>query len=354
MPDILITRDGSDLDSELAELARPIVAKWQAAILRVAAAQVEPAKFAIPPDKDSPEQILARRFRMLPESRRVRSGARAVELLAQKNRTQNLRRFINLDFSGASSVDQLSKTKSNGSLTKQRVTALVKARFADLGVTPSTSVTFPYKLLQLSLIRVRCVDETNGFLGSESGDDEIELGGSGIDESGDISKIESFKAGDFSDGDVKNFSPPRKLVAFNVNEGADYPKSYFAILILNESDMGNFSETMDEIIKKLKNEVTAKLLALLGAKFGASGGPIGALIGLLVGYAVGKIFDFLIVAWEDDPFKPQTIEVVIPSADATQTVLRNVGASQVVIFKGPGEYALRYAWTLSQERLTRA
>jgi hypothetical protein len=72
---------------------------------------------------------------------------------------------------------------------------------------------------------------------------------------------------------------------------------------------------------------------------------LGTLIGLLVGYIVGKVVSALISAWEDDPFNARTIEVIIPAFDAK---LSNPGS--VVKFTGPGEYAMRYRWALSQRR----
>jgi hypothetical protein len=340
--DQVIVRTGPpQVEPEIAELVKPIIAKWELAALRVAAAHSQPAKFKLPAGANTPEGILAARFKLLPAARKQRSGQRAQELLAQRNRKRPLGGLLNLDLAVAQSVDTLVKAPVP-KLSAEAAAEIAGRHFLQLGFLPSFGLPFPFKHLNFNLVRVRCIDETNGLFGSEAGDDEIELGGTCVDETGDTTKIAPFKVGDFSDGDVKTYSPPKRLQTFNVGEGTEYPKSYFVNLVLNEADQGNFSETMEKVFKKVQDEVSARLAAALGGAVGSSGGPVGVIIGMAVGYAVGKVFNLILRAWEDDPFKPVTIQVVIPSADA-----KLPARSDFVAFTGPGEYHLRYSWTLT-------
>ena len=97
--------------------------------------------------------------------------------------------------------------------------------------------------LELRIHKVRCDDETNGFLGSEAGSDEIDLGGTTVDESGDTHKVSPFRVASFGDdGDQKVFSPPRRFTFFNLTEGTAFPKGYVATLVLAEIDSGGFND----------------------------------------------------------------------------------------------------------------
>ena len=78
----------------------------------------------------------------------------------------------------------------------------------------------PTNTLELRVQVVRCVDETNGFFGREDGDDEIYLGATTVNESGEAAKVAQYKVGDFNDGTIVNYSPARSLAVFNLPETA--------------------------------------------------------------------------------------------------------------------------------------
>jgi hypothetical protein len=195
-------------------------------------------------------------------------------------------------------------------------------------------------------MRVVCIDETDGFLGTEVGEDEISMSGLTIDESAHTASIAPFHVADFDDGDRKDFAPPKRLFTQIIGGGNSYPKHYFATLLLFEVDQGNLEETMQEVLRRFADEVAEKVAAWLGGTAGSSLGPLGtaagAIIGWLVGWPVGKVVSRLIAIWEDDPFIPRTLELMIPSAGATQS-----RPSRVFHFTGPGEYAVRYQWTIA-------
>src|SRR5262249_46693998 len=80
--------------------------------------------------------------------------------------------------------------------------------------------------LELRIHKVKCLDETDGFLGTEAGADEIAMGGTEVDETGDTRKIAPFDVlnavdgngkaiSAFNDNDEKVYSPPSRFTAFN-------------------------------------------------------------------------------------------------------------------------------------------
>lgn len=331
-------------DPTIAAIGNPIIAKWEAAVLRVAAAEAQPALYVLPKGAhDSPEEILASRFRTLPKTVKDRSGDRAVQLLAVPKRSAHLASFLNLDLASAKSVDQLLKVEAaNTKITKETLLNGLDRRRANLGLpdTAGSSSVGARRRLRLDLIRMACIDETGGFWAERLGDDEISLSGVAIDEGAELGKLAPFKVGDFNDHTVKSFQPQRRLYTFDTGEGATYPKYYFMSFILAEVDQGNLSETMDRIIAKLKAAAQKKISDLLGDVATARYGPaVGELVRVIVDYAVGKIVDFLVRVWEDDLFKPVTVGVGIPDAHATLN-----HPSEVIQFTGPGHYAMRYQW----------
>lgn len=344
MSEIIVRNTSVGLDAELAdapelvELARPIVARWETAILRVAAGLTPQDVVA-----GSPEALLQRRFARLPATRRARSAERATETLRSARFRKRVERFVDVRrLEEPGSVDSLLKTPPPAAISAKRLSQIVERRRLALDLPGPGKVAPPaFKKLSLGLIRVVCIDETNGFLGSEAGQDEIELGGVALDGTTTIGKIAPFEVGDFDDGTRKELRN-KKVFTFNVGESHTYPKSYFVTFVMVEADNGDFGDTMDAIIKKLSEESAEKLAALIGASVGTAGGPLGSLIGLLVGWIVGKVVGLLISAWEDDPFNARTIEVIVPAFDAKLTK-----PESVVRFTGPGEYAMRYRWSLS-------
>jgi hypothetical protein len=338
-----------DLEPELVAIALPIYRQWQAAALRVAANHGQPQRFALPTAKDSPEAILEERFRVLAKARPAVADAAAVvarENLDSPGTQRLLSRAVLLDFSSDHSVTELALAGATPQITKKDLLRLVDRHYAQLGMQRTTSgAPSPVGKVRLELIRMVCIDETNGFLGSEAGDDEIHLFGDTIDESGNTDRFKPFKVGDFSDNDRKDFNPPKRLFTWDVGGGNSYPKHYFAEMFLVEKDQGDLDATAEQIFRRLADAVKAKVAELL-IKAGTSiGGPLGAaagaLAGWLAGWLIGKLVDFLIQAWKDDLFEPRQLEFIIPNATS-----RLVEPSKVFHFRGPGEYAVRYRWSV--------
>ncbi|MGE3976414.1 MAG: tachylectin-related carbohydrate-binding protein [Nitrospira sp.] len=202
--------------------------------------------------------------------------------------------------------------------------------------------------LELRIHKVKCLDETSGLAGTESGTDEIDLGGTTVDESGDAEKVDPFRVrSDFEDGVEQIYWPPKQFASFDLTEGTDFPKSYFVTLVLAEMDNGGLPDVLHKLLMWVKEKVTTALAAAIGGLIGVSGGPIGAAIGAAVGAAVGLIIDFIKDVWEDDAFKPATVRVDIPSLDARWPGDMTDSPEGIITYKGHGgEYQVIFDWHL--------
>lgn len=342
-----------EVGREIVDLVEPIIRRWQIAILRVAAAELQPSLLSFQPRRapsnparTTAEAILRRRFNMLPAPRRTAAGQIA---LASLNRRELRTRLGlgNVDLTAAAPVDQLIPLPPPA-VSVGALTAFINARF-QVGIAGGAAA-LPGTLtaLELQMVRMVCVDETNGFLGSEAGEDEIQIGGAAINQAVDVGTIAPIKLGDFNDwGPLrqKDYSPPTSLFKFDLRNVAQFPSSFFITLVLAEKDQGNFSETVDEIIVKLKEELTQYISGIIIGS--VAGGPLGAIIGLAVAYAVGKVIDYVVSVWEDDLFGPRTVEIIVPAANSTfNGQLATPG--EVLHFNGPGEYAMRYQWRVTR------
>lgn len=324
MADIITRRLTPDvLDPELIKLAAPIARQWEAAVLRVAASRVD-STIKLSTAADAPEAILAARFREVATARpqaAQRSGERAA---AQLKAPATARRFAVPDGPPPSGDDLLR-------IVDRQYAALGMSRIT---VRPSRIPARP-RPITLDLHRVQCIDETNApWPIGERGKDEISMSGLTIDESAVTGKIDPFRVGSFDDRTVKNLSPPRRLVSY-AGGGTTYPKHYFTTLLLFEVDQGDLSETMESVLRKFAAAVAAKL--------GAAGGPVlGPVIGWLLNWFAGKLVDLLIRWWEDDAFKPVTLEVIVPEPSAPLSSGR-----ANVHFTGPGDYRAVCHWTIA-------
>jgi hypothetical protein len=337
-----------DLDPELAAIALPILRKYQVAALRVAANHANAQAHPLPAGRDTPEAILSQRFQLIAKARpsvAQASSVLALETLQNPKAVNRVSKALALNLGSEHSVDEL--VVANAFTPAPHPEALLRIldrHYSQLGLRRTAIGPSISQSVRLEVLRIVCIDETNGFLGSEFGEDEISMAVTTIDESGRTGKVDPFHVGDFDDNTRRDFTPPRPLWVHPVDASGVYPKHYFATMFLFEVDQGDLDETFEKLFRKFSEEVAAKIGALLGTAVGtAIGGPLGAaagaLIGWLVGWLMGKLVSFLVRAWEDDPFDPVNLEFIIPSATAHMSL-----DSQVFHFKGPGEYAVRYRW----------
>ena len=339
-------------DPHFQRIAERIALAARLAAEKVAASYAEPERYPLTSDEGSIEQILKSRFNVLPESVQQAAAARAIARInaPAAERAERYGDLGNVDLTVATAIDVQMQALSFPAYLRLPSDHPVRV-LQQMG--PETARPMPLShqtasKLELRIHKVKCLDETDGLLGSEAGDDEIYLGGTTMDENGDAEKIDAFLVrDDFDDGEEHIYSPPKQFAAFDLTEGTDFPKSYFATLVLFEVDNGAMHEVLHKLLMWVKEKVTTALSTAIGSAIGGIGGPIGALIGAAVGAAVGLIVDFIKDIWEDDPFKPGTLRIDIPSyAHRFENDAMDSPEGRIIFQGHGGEYELTFDWRL--------
>jgi len=347
MADIITNSQVSEIaDPKLRKVFMRVANEVKLNIEKVTANHAKPNEFPLPPDPNSTERILAARFNALPRELKDRAGATVLGRInapaAVRQRHFGDLAAVNLK-AGVAIEAQVRDMPlpADLKLTREHLTGITGLINHDVITKPTRpSLT----KLEFRIHKVKCLDETGGWA-ERFGNDEIDLGGTTVDETGDTHTITKFRVGsNFDDGEQVAFSPPRSFTVFNLTEGTAYPKAYFVTLVLAEVDMGGLSEFLNNLLVKVKERVTAALIAAFGA-LGSSGGPVGAIIGAGVGFVVGKVFDWLKSVWSDDVFKPVTASVNITSLNAQWPGGRTDSPEAIATFEGHGgKYEVTYDW----------
>jgi hypothetical protein len=356
MPDTLIATPGTNsigqvdeiLDPKLKKVLNRLVREMELTVEKVAANHAAPTEFPLPTEETSMERLLLTRFKNLPAPTKQIAGLKAQSRLAASAAIRR-RRFGDL------SAVNLKEARSVGAQVRGLevpvgVRLSREALLSVAGTAVTTEVVAPtLPKLSLRVHKVRCVDETGGRFAEAAGDDEIDLAGVAVDETGDTHAVPKFRVGSsFDDGESVTFSPPRVFTTFDIREGTTYPKSYFVTLVLAEVDQGNLSEFVLKLVAKVKEKVIAYLAAAVGGALGSIGGPLGTVIGLAIGFVVGKVFELLISVWNDDVFTPITVKVDIASPNARWPGNKKDSPETITTFTGhDGKYTVTTDWQLT-------
>ncbi len=333
-------------DSRILPIATRVVREFELVAEKVACNHTDSRRWPLPEERNSIEALLVDRFRTLPAALQQSASARAVTSVsaAQATRIARFSDLSGVDLTLARPVELLVRA-----LPFPRELKLPADFFSLSDVrNPFIPSTPALNQLEFRLHSIRCVDETDGFLGSEAGSDEISIGGTTVDETGDVEKLTVFNLGSFSsDGAVRTFSPPRSIAKFDLTEAPLFPAVYYVTLVLAEVDMGGLPDFVNALYNKVRQEVITALTTAIGTAIGATAGPAGAVLGAVVGFVVGEVFRVMKTLWEDDVFRPATLEIVIPSRnhrfenDATDS---NEG---ITTFSGHGgRYQVVWDWRL--------
>jgi hypothetical protein len=349
MPEITMSPVPELTDPTLRMIAERVARQAELAVEKVAASFSQPADFPLAFDPNSLERFLAARFAALPEIRKQAASARAITRIqaSAEERAARLNDLAQIDLSSAAGIDAQVEALPFPDALRFSPERLESLR-SSLSPAPAVLMRQMTANLEFRIHRVACVDETDGFLGSEAGSDEIDLGGMIVDESGDTEQLAAFRVrSDFDDGEQEIYSPPKVFALFDLTEGTDFPKSYFVTLVLAETDMGGLPDFVSKLVTWAKEKVSAAIGTAIGSIIGASGGPIGAAIGAAVGAIVGWVFDALVEIWEDDIFKPAILSTTFPSLAARWNGDSVVSPQNTVTFKGHGgEYQVTYDWRI--------
>ena len=307
MTDVRISRTTLSPDPTVRAFAEAIADGIIAAGHKAAAHMASPSQFALPEGTSLEGSFLAyMRSRPLEVQQRV--SAQSLQVLHDKQ----VKGLEGKDLSAAHPVLDLAMAKLAAGASSKTDASKIAVRRGE--VHPMAGGRSTPGQLQFHLLSVQCIDETDGFWGSEAGEDEIALGGVMVDAGGNTLPIPRFKVGDFgSDGDIKNFNPPQLIGAMDFQAGTGWPKTFTMVLTLVEEDNGNFPE----LLQRLYDETRAKVVEK-ARQYGAElqGPALGEVIAAVVGWVLDKVFGWLKSWWEDDVFPPITVAFTFDSADA--------------------------------------
>jgi len=345
--DTITTSQVTDLkDPKLRKIALRIVREAELAMEKVAANHAEPSKFPLTSDPKSIETILASRFATLTAPTKQAAGIRAVQRINSPSsaRSKRFGDLIAIDLTKATTVDAQAEALPLPADLKLSPNYLNSLRnlHGQVLVSPGLVPQATTDNLWLRIHSVKCVEET-----SDPGADEMFLGGTEIDESGDTRKISAFHVRDFHDGDEKMYDPPKKFTGFNLREGKEFPKSYFVTIVLAEKDWGGLADYLDDLLKWVKKTAVPLLTAAIGAEVLSAFGPLGSLIGATIGAIIGAIFDALSDIWHDDIFIPCTVSISVPGLNKRFAGGKTHSDGGLIRWRQHGgEYTLSYDWQM--------
>ena len=175
-------------------------------------------------------------------------------------------------------------------------------------------------------------------------------------------KGKKINAGKFKKGTVARFSKPKTIARFGYGGSKkEWPRSYFATLLLIEKDEGKLGLIVSKAIKRLDKKTVTAISSTVGdaaqaaAAAGAAGvgGAIGSvipLVGTAVGAAVGTAIGLGIKeigrARADDVFPPRKTSQKLARPARKTGLIPN--SRKEIIFKGfGGRYKVTYSWCIS-------
>lgn len=341
MADITLSESIEITDPKLRKVLLRVAREAEMAIEKVAANFKQPGRFPLPSDQKSLERILQSRFAALhPETQKAAATKALNRIKAPAAvRAARFSDLVRVDLSKPIAVEAQSNALPFPEALKFSASHLTTIANLQVNISGNGGLARQLAIdkLEFRIHKVKCVDETDGFLGSEAGDDEIKLSGVSVDETGETKRIPVFTVGNsFDDGEQKVYSPPKRFTWFDLREGTAFPKAYFVTFILAEADMGGLSGFTLQLYNWVKDRVRETLRAALGTLLGISGGLVGALIAQAVGYVVGLVFDLFKSIWEDDIFRPFTVQFHLPSLDFRWTGGRTDSPEWTLDFRGHG------------------
>lgn len=199
--------------------------------------------------------------------------------------------------------------------------------------------------LALRIHRVKCVDETGGNRFTELGEDDIYLGATMTDMAArTVAQVPYFKVGGFDDGDVKTYSPPRQILAFNLLDGRPFPRGYGATLVLVERDSGDqMGPFLEELATREREQLRGSFSAFKKARSREPSADEGE---SLWREAWEQLVKPALKEWwrsvqKDDIFEPIAVSIRVASAGSIS------GPPTTITYKGHNAtYQITYDWEL--------
>jgi hypothetical protein len=206
----------------------------------------------------------------------------------------------------------------------------------------------PIDTAELRVSAVICMDPTD-----EIGDstDNIQLGGTIVDGSGQTSALPTIECGRFHAGNQALWGAGQMLNAYYLHGRTDYPWTWCAALVLAEKDHGGLNDFLQSLLDQVEAIVSQEVAEAAGSAVGGAvgsavapgvGTAVGAVVGYIVGYAIDQIYGVLMDLWNDDIFKPQMVQFVLTEPDVVTGEYSSVGQLRFTGFDG--EYIVIYNW----------
>lgn len=206
------------------------------------------------------------------------------------------------------------------------------------------------KKLNFRIHAVKCIDETGLETLEWITHDNIDMGGTSINDKGVTSKIDTFRVSShFDDGETVNYNPAKNLRSFALD--SNYPKTFAVVLAIAEKDSdGGFFTYVDKLFKAVRQEINDILKKLaegaqitLAAIFGER---IGEILYSLATMVLSKLWDW-ITGWfknYDDIFEAKAVTISVRSATATFNGSLTTGQRSLYYHGHGGQYLVKYSW----------
>ncbi|HEX5705957.1 MAG TPA: hypothetical protein VFX96_01580 [Pyrinomonadaceae bacterium] len=270
--------------------AKELAAAGSAMIMKGLLNRLDPKAFPVPRDAASPEAkaaTLAKQLSPRAFARLAPHIERAAKDPARISRTLGVLRNVDLrkadltpDFGSLASILR------RGPL--QRLDEEVSVAKAAKGAR--------FNRMHFVLRGLHCVDETN----PEGGNDDMVLGGVLIGASGRVAAFPGVVCGTFNDGEYQSFGE-LFLGTVSLNSTPGYPKSFYAIFKLVESDSDD---------REVAQEMTATLSLLARTILSVVATPV---VGQVAGAVVSAVGGFISNIMDEDEFPPYGVRVTLNS-----------------------------------------
>ena len=307
MSEARISRLSQIQDPALRSFTESLASGVCAAGFKAAAHHANPKQFALPAG-DTLERAFLDYLRSRPLAVQQKIAAKALPIVTNKQ----IPGMEGLDLSSATPVlDQITTRLKLGALTTAAGSRVAREGAVIEEGAPGFRRQDAPDMIRMEILAVKCVDESAGFAGTESGTDEMAIGGLMIDAAGNVTKIAQIKLGDFGkDGAKRTYNPVISLGTMDLRSGTAWPKTFSWILNLVELDNGAFPAFLEKVYKFAKDKVLEFTKNKIEDK------SFLEIIAGAIAAVLDKVLGWVKEWWEDDVFKPMTFAFDFDSADA--------------------------------------
>ncbi|MDC0721151.1 hypothetical protein [Nannocystis bainbridge] len=338
MSEVILSNPSSIQDEGLRQFADAVADEVILAAHKAVAHHAEPKRFLLPTDRQALEHKFVAHLRAKPLEIQKRAAERVMTSILEKK----LAGLAAPEFAAARAQvgarALMLRTLGSGDLL------LRKAMTPTQPTAPApVPVSAPERLV-FHLVSVKCIDETDGFLGTESGTDEIALSGAMVDAAGNTVAIPKIGVGGFGgDRATRTYDPPLLLGSVDFTKGS-LPRSFNLLLTLIEVDNGD----LPQLVQTIYDEVSKRVREAASKAAQGLGGSLADAVTGAIMQALDRVFKFFKDVWEDDVFPGAVTTFTFADAGASFGGAATSGPRSVD-FKGHGgHYRVWYSATLER------